>query len=85
MAEIACFPTGNSGPDRTVRKDAILCAATGYLVFEQVPAIDTGTDQRVPLQVGDLLIIVRRDVHVSEKHVRKTSSGFRTTYQSDRV
>jgi hypothetical protein len=39
--------------------------------------IDTGSEQSITLQVQHLAVAFRRDAHVADQHVRKTSfSGF---------
>jgi hypothetical protein len=42
-------------------------------IFKQVTLIDTGSDEGVTLQVQHLAVAIRRDAHVADQHVRKTS------------
>jgi hypothetical protein len=42
-------------------------------IFEQMTLIDAGGDEGITLQVEHLAVAIRRDAHVTDQHVRKTS------------
>jgi hypothetical protein len=61
---------------RLAQASAIVAAAA-RVVVEQVPLIDPGGEQCIPLQVQHLPVAVGRDAHVADQHVRKTANrGF---------
>ena len=42
-------------------------------ILEQVPLVDASREKRVALEIQHLTVAVRRDPHVADQHVRKTS------------
>lgn len=50
-----------------------ISTAAADLILKQVTLIDAGSDQSITLQVQHLAIAIRRDAHVADQHVRKTS------------
>ena len=66
-----------AGSDESQRlgQAGTIAAAAGGPILEQVTLIDPGGEERVTLQVQNLTVAVRRDAHVADQHVRKTSSN----------
>jgi len=48
-------------------------AFAGGVIFIEMVGQNPPADQGIPLQVQHLAVAVRRDAHVADKHVRKTS------------
>jgi len=64
--------TGTDEGERLGEAGAVAATAAG-MVLEQVPLVDASDQKSVALQVQHLPVAVRRDAHVPDQHVRKTS------------
>src|SRR5208283_983880 len=53
----------------------MIAAAAGGPILKQVALVDPGGEKRVTLQVQNLSVTVRGHAHVTDQHVRKTSSN----------
>ena len=68
--------TTRQSPSRMKRQRSLLqasaiVAAAARVVFEQVPLIDPGGEQCIPLQVQHLPVAIGRDAHITDQHVRE--------------
>ena len=52
-----------------------IAAAAGGPILKKVALVDPGGEKRVALQVQNLAVTVRGHAHVTDQHVRKTSSN----------